>query len=55
MLYQLSYTPIYMNFISRQIGAQRSGSDLERKKEPTDMESSRRLRKPRKRNGVGCF
>ena len=38
-----------------QIGAQRSGSDLERKKEPTDMQFSRRLRKPRKRNGVGCF
>ena len=38
-----------------QIRAQRSGSDLERKKEPTDMQFSRRFRKPRKRNGGGFF
>ena len=42
-------------YLIPQIGAQRSGSDLERKKEPTDMQFSRRLRKPRKRNGVGFF
>ena len=38
-----------------QIEAQRSGFDLERKKEPTDMQLSRLLRKPRKRNAVGFF
>ena len=38
-----------------QIEIRRSGFDLERKKEPTDVELSRRLRKPRKRNGVGFF
>ncbi len=54
MLYQLSYTPMLI-YRSRQIGAQLSGSDLGRKKEPTDMQLSRRFRKPRKRNGVGFF
>ena len=38
-----------------QIEAQRSGFDLERKKEPMDMELSRLLHKPRKRNGIGFF
>ena len=38
-----------------QIKAQRSGLDLERKKEITDMEFSRPLRKPGKRNGVSFF
>ena len=36
-------------------GAQRSGSGSERKKETVDMELSRLLRKPRKRNGAGFF
>ena len=35
--------------------AQRSGFVFERKKELTDMELSRHLRKPRKRNGVSFF
>ena len=38
-----------------QIEAQRSGFDLERKKEPTELEFPRLLRKPRKRNVVGFF
>ena len=38
-----------------QIEAQRSGFDLERKKEPTELEFPRLLRKPRKRNAVGFF
>jgi hypothetical protein len=37
------------------IGAQQSGSDFERKKEPADTELSRLLRKPRKRSGAGFF
>ena len=38
-----------------QTEAQRSGFGLERKKESTDMELSRLLRKPRKRNDVDFF
>ena len=39
----------------RQIKTQRSGFDLERKKEPADVQFSRLFRKPRKRNGAGFF
>ncbi len=39
-------------FPSCKIGAQRSGSDFERKKEPVDGELSRLFRKPGKRNGA---
>ena len=39
----------------RQIKTQRSGFDLERKKEPADVQFSRLFRKPRKWNGAGFF
>ena len=38
-----------------QLEAQRSGFELERKKESADMEFSRLLRKPRKQNGADFF
>ena len=38
-----------------QIEAQRSGFDLERKKDTADVQFSRLLRKPRKRNGAEFF
>ena len=44
-------TPIVLNTI----GAQRSGSDGERKKESADMQFSQLFRKLRKRNGADFF
>ena len=38
--------------VLNKIEAQRSGFDFERKREIADMELSRRLRKPGKRNGA---
>ena len=43
------------NANNHQIKAQRNGFDLERRKEITDVEFSRRFGKPRKRNGVSFF
>ena len=40
------------NVTKNQLEAQRSGFELERKMEMTDMELYRHLRKPVKRNGV---
>jgi hypothetical protein len=41
--------------VLNKIEAQRSGFDFERKREIADMELSRRLRKPGKRNATGFF
>ena len=49
------YKAIGVVSASPQLEAQRSGFELERKKESADMEFSRLLRKPRKRNGADFF
>ena len=49
---EAEWSQLQKNVTQNQLEAQRSGFELERKMEMTDMELYRLLRKPVKRNGV---
>ena len=49
------YCVCLFNVYFNQFKAQRSGFELERKKETADMQLSWLFRKPRKRNAAGFF